>query len=213
MTEGEFVRLLAAIPSELRLPTELLRYGLLDYESVLKATWEQYDEARRALHYTSVRDRQPLSVVFPDDIHERLLRLRAAEQDRGRGADDNYIFTRVGRGLPFYGNERFRFAVFGRGFKQAGLDYDRRVHRLRHTYASAQAVMGGRRDKGAEIKALQRNLGHSDFTTTYNMYVHLWEDQEAEPADASAFLDALRDGTLINRRQPADGDDNEEGGR
>jgi integrase len=51
-------------------------------------------------------------------------------------------------------------------------------HELRHTYASLLV------DAGANIKALQYAMGHTDSRTTTDLYIHLYPDADRALADA-----------------------------
>lgn len=56
-----------------------------------------------------------------------------------------------------------------RACEAAGIPY-RGLHIFRHTFATNCY------HKGIDVKILSRLLGHSDVTTTYNIYVHLYGD-------------------------------------
>lgn len=71
--------------------------------------------------------------------------------------------------------------VWERATKAAGLaGYD--THELRHTAASL-AIQAG-----ANVKAVQRMLGHADATQTLNTYSHLWGDELDEVAERMETL-------------------------
>lgn len=55
-------------------------------------------------------------------------------------------------------------------------------HALRHTYASIML------EKGEDIKTISENLGHSDITTTYNIYIHITEKMKAKAAKSINLL-------------------------
>lgn len=52
------------------------------------------------------------------------------------------------------------------------------VHSLRHTYAS-MAIAGG-----ADVKTLQKAMGHSSASITLDVYADLWPDRLDDVADA-----------------------------
>ena len=54
--------------------------------------------------------------------------------------------------------------------KRAGIDKKPTLHDLRHTYASELIR------NGVDMKTVQQVLGHSDITTTMNIYVHKSDD-------------------------------------
>ncbi|HNW87853.1 MAG TPA: site-specific integrase [Candidatus Limiplasma sp.] len=70
----------------------------------------------------------------------------------------------------------------------AGIGLDRvRFHDLRHTFAVLAL------QNGDNIKTLQQALGHSDISTTLNIYGHVSERMERESADKmDAFIETLR---------------------
>lgn len=59
---------------------------------------------------------------------------------------------------------------------------DVKVHALRHTQASLMLYAG------VEMKVIQERLGHADFGTTANMYVHMMQDSQANATDKLAIL-------------------------
>lgn len=59
-----------------------------------------------------------------------------------------------------------------------------RVHDLRHTYASLA------RRAGADLRLLQKTLGHASITVTAHIYADLYDD---ELDDVASALDALDD--------------------
>lgn len=65
-----------------------------------------------------------------------------------------------------------------------------RVHDLRHTYASLA------RSAGADLRILQKTMGHASITTTAHIYADLYDE---ELSDVAAALDSLIDGTDRSR--------------
>jgi integrase len=77
---------------------------------------------------------------------------------------------------------------------KAGLD-DLDTHELRHTAASLAI------HSGANVKTVQRMLGHASAAITLDIYGHLWDDElDALPARMRAHMDAER----VNAVQAAD---------
>ncbi|MDY3030835.1 MAG: site-specific integrase [Clostridia bacterium] len=66
-------------------------------------------------------------------------------------------------------------------YNQANIDAGG-LHILRHTFASMLF------EKNVDIKVISRLLGHSDVSTTYNIYIHLTHNQEQ---DAVELLDDI----------------------
>ena len=73
-------------------------------------------------------------------------------------------------------------AGFKRKLKKAGLR-DIRLHDLRHSCASLML------ENGVPMKQIQEWLGHSDFSTTANIYAHL--DYQSKVSSAEAMLAGL----------------------
>ncbi|MCS5732716.1 tyrosine-type recombinase/integrase [Herbiconiux daphne] len=65
-------------------------------------------------------------------------------------------------------------AVAGAGLDELGIT----PHKLRHTAASMAIAAG------ADVKLVQRMLGHKDATETLNTYGHLWPDRLDEVTTA-----------------------------
>lgn len=73
-----------------------------------------------------------------------------------------------------------------------------RIHDLRHTYASLA------RSAGADLRLLQRTLGHASITVTAHTYADLYDSELDAVADA---LDALSAGNdrAVDHNHPEDG--------
>ena len=66
---------------------------------------------------------------------------------------------------------------------RAGCSLDKLTpHELRHTFGSLLIK------KGVDIKVVSKLLGHKDISVTYNIYIHVLQEQEIE---AIGKLDAL----------------------
>ena len=66
--------------------------------------------------------------------------------------------------------------------KTAGIENPLGVHTLRHTFASLLIK------KGVDIKIVSDILGHKDVSFTYNIYVHILEEQKTQ---AMSLLDDI----------------------
>ncbi|MDU4039798.1 MAG: tyrosine-type recombinase/integrase [Bifidobacterium dentium] len=100
-----------------------------------------------------------------------------ADLCRGRDGREP-LFTAPRGGSWSVSNWRSR--VWRPALKAAGLDRidGLVVHSLRHTYASI-AVAGG-----ADVKTLQKAMGHSSASITLDVYADLWPDSLDNVADA-----------------------------
>jgi integrase len=122
-----------------------------------------------------------LSWGAPKTHERRLVTMPAFLADRlaarlGTIADDDLVFT-APRGGPLRSSP-FRQSVWVPALDAAGLDR-LRIHDLRGTAASLMI------STGANIKAVQRQLGHASAAMTLDLYGHLYED------DLDALSDAL----------------------
>jgi integrase len=91
------------------------------------------------------------------------------------GAGDGLVFTDL-RGRPMM-NSAFRRGVWLPAVRDAAAPEGLRVHDLRHTAASLWIK------SGANIKVVQRQLGHATASMTLDRYGHLYEDSLDEAAD------------------------------
>jgi integrase len=91
----------------------------------------------------------------------------------GRGPDE-LLFTGPGGGVLRVGN--FRHRIFDRAAREAGLE-GLTPHELRHTAASLAA------SAGANVKAVQRLLGHASAAMTLDVYSGLFDDDLDAVAD------------------------------
>jgi integrase len=97
----------------------------------------------------------------------------------GKSPDD-LVFT-TWRGKPLR-NENFRRAVFNKAAADAGLE-GLTPHELRHTAASLAV------SAGANVKAVQRMLGHASAAMTLDVYSGLFDDDLDGVAER---MDSLR---------------------
>lgn len=91
--------------------------------------------------------------------------------------DDVWLF-RARRGGPIWVHN-WRSRVWYRAIRNAGMeDEGVTIHSLRHTYASIAIAAG------ADVKTLQRQLGHASATITLDTYAGLWPERLEEVASA-----------------------------
>ncbi len=108
------------------------------------------------------------SVPFPRSLTDDLARACA-----GKGPGD-LLFTAPGGGVLWLRN--FRRRVFDPAAKAAGLD-GLTPHELRHTAASLAV------SAGANVKSVQRMLGHASAAMTLDVYSGLFDDDLDAVAD------------------------------
>lgn len=116
------------------------------------------------------------SIPIPDTVRE-LLRARIA----GRGKTDAAVCSPKGARLS---RENWVRSVEWKK-KAAELGQPSlRIHDLRHTYASLA------RSAGADMRLLQKTMGHSSITVTAHTYADLYDDELDSVADALDSLSA-----------------------
>jgi len=121
---------------------------------------------------------QRRTVPFPRSLAEPLSLVMA-----GRGVDELVFPARNGQALR---NANFRRRVFDPAVRSAGLD-KLTPHDLRDTAASLAV------SAGANVKAVQRMLGHASAAMTLDVYAGLFDDDldaVAERMDAAAASSA-----------------------
>lgn len=119
-------------------------------------------------------------------IRELLLRLRAEQAENRRLCGDSYIrgyegyicVSEVGTRIrPEYLSSHFERVLEKNGLRRI------RFHDLRHSSASLLLA------NHVPLKQIQEWLGHSDFSTTANIYAHL--DYHSKLSSAEAMLTGL----------------------
>ena len=128
-----------------------------------------------------------LTKPYPKDNEPRVLglpahlvgQLAAHISDRGLGPDDLLFATR--EGTPISRNT-FRTRIWRPGVQKSGVDFDVRVHDLRHAHASW--LLAG----GSDLKSVMDRMGHAQITTTQK-YLHTLPDADHKNLTA---LDRIR---------------------
>jgi integrase len=131
----------------------------------------------------------------PKTHERRLVTMPAFLADRlavrlGAIAEDGLVFT-APKGGPLRSSP-FRQAVWRPAIAATGLD-GLRIHDLRGTAASLMI------SSGANIKAVQRQLGHASAAMTLDLYGHLYEDDLDALSEALDRRFAAATGTLETR--------------
>lgn len=92
---------------------------------------------------------------------------------------EDYVFVNLQEKLvrPDYVSEHFKILLNNKGLKHI------RFHDLRHSCASLLLA------KGIPMKAIQEWLGHSNFSTTANIYAHL--DSKSKALSVQALSNAI----------------------
>jgi len=82
--------------------------------------------------------------------------------------------------------------------RASGLDFEVRVHDLRHAHASW--LLAG----GSDLKSVMHRMGHAQITTTQK-YLHALPDADAKNLDALNRI-RRRDAPEVDPRDPAEQD-------
>lgn len=151
-----------------------LRPGRLDLERRRADIVEAVAEVRGQAVFSSPKTHQSRTVPIPRSLVAELRR-----QVDGKRADE-FVFTAPRGGVLRLQN--FRHHVFDPAVRAAGLD-GLTPHGLRYTAASLAIT------SRADVKVVQRMLGHASATMTLDLYGHLYGDRLDEVADR---IDALR---------------------
>ncbi|HEY4605903.1 MAG TPA: tyrosine-type recombinase/integrase [Blastococcus sp.] len=158
-----------------------LRVGRVDLMRRRLEVAESVTEIQGRAVFGTPKTHHRRSVPFPRSLLEPLTALVA-----GR-LPDELLFTGPGGGMLRVGN--FRRRVFDEAARQAGLD-GLTPHELRHTAASLAV------SAGANVKAVQRLLGHASAAMTLDVYSGLFDD------DLDAVADRLDEAAVRARADP-----------
>lgn len=182
LTEKQLAELMKHMPTASdRTLTAVLGYGGLRWGEAIALTAGVLDSGRGRVHveraYVDLAGK--VSLDTPKDHELRWVplppflmdRLTGLAESRGPGDD---LFTNR-RGNPLLGSNWLR-RVYRPALRAAGIgdEQKRWIHDLRHTYASL-AVQAG-----ANIKQLQRAMGHASAAMTLDTYADLFDEDFAD---------------------------------
>ena len=117
------------------------------------------------------KDNEARTMEIPADLVDQLA---DAITSRHLGPDDLLFATRDGTPIS---RNTFRTRVWLPAIKASGVDFDVRVHDLRHAHASW--LLAG----GSDLKSVMDRMGHAQITTTQK-YLHALPDADAKNLDA-----------------------------
>ncbi|GAA1103466.1 tyrosine-type recombinase/integrase [Nesterenkonia jeotgali] len=204
LTRDQLHGLAEAMTTNDRVLTLVLGYTGLRWGEAIGLTVKSVDYERRRIHVRrtyseaggSIREETPKShearwVPFPPFLSAELHKVT---NGKAQGAD---IFT-TAQGRPIHGTNWIH-RVYRPALTRAGIPdaQDRVIHDLRHTYASL-AIRAG-----ANVKQLQKAMGHADATITLNQYADLFEDDYADLGERlEPPADSLRTAGPRNNETP-----------
>ncbi|MEP6814433.1 MAG: site-specific integrase [Marmoricola sp.] len=207
LTPDEYDAILAALPTQHRLMVETaintgLRWGelialkprhldltagkLTVEETIVEVSIKNSPTGNRMLTKPYPKDNEPRTMALPDDL---LTQLAEHIADRALGSGELLFATRDA--TPFSRNT-FRTRVWRPAVAASGVDFDVRVHDLRHAHASW--LLAG----GSDLKSVMDRMGHAQITTTQK-YLHTLPDADTKNLTA---LDRIRNPTPPARPEP-----------
>jgi len=180
-TAFEFQQLLDASPPEL---ADIWRFFVgtaLRAGEVVNLEWRDVDIEGRRLHVRAEvsKSRRDRWVYYGDAVAAIVTRLRLHLAERPQTEAARRLVFVSPKGSPWGGRLSRKFRACRRA---AGLPEGLDLHCLRHT-AATHLIAGG-----ADVKTVQRHLGHSSAMVTLDVYAHAWE---ANARRAAASLDDL----------------------
>ena len=192
LTPDEYVAILTCLPEQHRLMVDTainagLRWGELIAlkprhldlikrtlnveETVVEVSIKNSPTGARMLTKAHPKDSEPRSMALPADLAAQLADWITS---RRLGPDDLLFATRDGTPIS---RNTFRTRVWLPAIQASGVDFDVRVHDLRHAHASW--LLAG----GSDLKSVMDRMGHAQITTTQK-YLHALPDAHAKNLDA-----------------------------
>jgi integrase len=149
----------------------------------VKRGWDQYEGVIDAKSLAGERE-LPLLALLRDTLDEYLLRTGRKDEDLlfGRTAKEAFVASTI--------RNRAHEAWKAAGLKPITL------HECRHTFASLLI------DSGANPKAIQQFMGHSNIQTTFDIYGHLLPGSHDEVRSRMDSYLAIESQSLVHRHGP-----------
>jgi integrase len=207
LTPEEYIAILEALPAQYQLMIETaintgVRWGelialkprhlnlatskLTVEETIVEVSRKNSPTGQRMLTKPYPKDNEPRTMGLPPEL---ITQLGAHITERGLGSGDLLFATR--EGTPFSRNT-FRTRVWRPAVAASGVDFDVRVHDLRHAHASW--LLAG----GSDLKSVMDRMGHAQITTTQK-YLHTLPDADTKNLTA---LDRTRNSAPGSRSEP-----------
>jgi integrase len=197
LTPQEYDAILAALPAQHRLMVETaintgLRWGELIAlkprhldlatgrvtveETIVEVSRRNSPTGQRMLTKPYPKDNEPRVLGLPSDLVAQL-----SDWITVRGLEPGDLLFPTRDGTPISRNT-FRTRIWRPAVKKSGVDFDVRVHDLRHAHASW--LLAG----GSDLKSVMDRMGHAQITTTQK-YLHALPDADQKNLTA---LDRIR---------------------
>ena len=192
LTPAEYVAILASLPARHRLMVEtaintglrwgelialkprhldLLKRTLTVEETIVEVSIKNSPTGARMLTKPYPKDNEPRTIGLPTDL---VAQLAAHITDCGLKPGELLFATRDGTPIS---RNTFRTRVWLPAIKASGLDFNVRVHDLRHAHASW--LLAG----GSDLKSVMDRMGHDQITTTQK-YLHTLPNADTKNLDA-----------------------------
>jgi integrase len=207
LTPEEYTAILEALPAQHRLMIETaintgMRWGelialkprhldlttgkLTVEETIVEVSIKNSPTGQRMLTKPYPKDNEPRTMGLPPEL---ITQLGAHITEHGLRSGDLLFATR--QGTPFSRNT-FRTRVWRPAVTASGVDFEVRVHDLRHAHASW--LLAG----GSDLKSVMDRMGHAQITTTQK-YLHTLPDADTKNLTA---LDRTRNSAPRPRPEP-----------
>ena len=136
-------------------------------ETIVEVSIKNSPTGQRMLTKPYPKDNEPRTMALPADLVDQLA---DSITDPAPRAGDLLFATRDGTPIS---RNTFRTRVWLPAVKASGVDFDVRVHDLRHAHASW--LLAG----GSDLKSVMDRMGHAQITTTQK-YLHTLPDADAQ---------------------------------
>ena len=150
---------------------DLIKRKLSVEEAVVEVSIKNSPTRHRMLTKPYPKDNEPRTMALPADLVGQLTDWITARRLR----PDDLLFA-THEGTPISRNT-FRTRVWLPAVRASGVDFDVRVHDLRHAHASW--LLAG----GSDLKSVMDRMGHAQITTTQK-YLHALPDADQKNLDA-----------------------------
>jgi integrase len=203
LTPEEFDQLIQAIPERHRLMVETAIETGMRWGELIALRPRHIDFLRRQVTVEetiievskrhSPTGERMIVKPYPKDNEARTFGVREQWLDaiaehissHGLGRDELLFATEAGTPIS---RNTFRTRVWLRAVKASGLDFNVRMHDLRHAHASW--LLAG----GADLKGVMERMGHAQIQTTQK-YLHTLPDSDKKNLDAFSRVADRRSGS------------------
>ncbi|NMM93473.1 tyrosine-type recombinase/integrase [Bifidobacterium oedipodis] len=159
----------------------------------IRRTWS--DDGNGKMQLGTPKNGEARTIAIPASLIPKL-------KEQAAGQSRNEFLFRAKRG-GYIHDHNWRTRIWYPSVRNAGMeDEGVNIHCLRHTYASIAIA------SGADVKTLQKQLGHATASITLDVYAGLWPERLNEVADAvdQARLDAIAKDKPDSKGNPSEYD-------